>query len=111
MRRKNIQSDTRDAFMKGQLRDNPLAELIREISAERLTGALRLAHARVKAVVYFHAGRLVFARSNLRQHRLSQAVRHWNVVVPDRLVAVVTETMTDHEAGAALIATGLLSVD
>ncbi|MDQ3256379.1 MAG: DnaJ domain-containing protein [Acidobacteriota bacterium] len=97
--------------MKGQLRDNPLAEMIREISAERLTGALRLAHARVKAVVYFHAGRLVSARSNLRQHRLSEAVRHWNVVAPDRLDAMLTETMTDGEVGAALTAAGLLSVD
>ncbi|MBA3711091.1 MAG: DnaJ domain-containing protein [Pyrinomonadaceae bacterium] len=97
--------------MKGQLRDNPLAELIREISAERLTGALRLAHDRVKAVIYFHVGRLVCARSNLRQHRFTEAVRHWNVVAPDRLGAVLTRTTTDQEAGAALTAAGLLSVD
>ena len=37
--------------MEGQLRNHPLAELIHEISDARLSGALRLAFERVKAVV------------------------------------------------------------
>jgi len=94
--------------MNGQLHDHPLAELIREISAERLSGALRLARERVKVVLYFNAGALVSARSNLRAHRFADSLKRWNVVEPQRLDALLTESTTDQEAGAALIAASLL---
>ncbi|HVF28884.1 MAG TPA: DnaJ domain-containing protein [Pyrinomonadaceae bacterium] len=97
--------------MNGQLHDHPLAELIREISAERLSGALRLARERVKVVLYFDSGALVSARSNLRAHRLADSLKRWNVVEPHSLDALLTESMTDEEAGAALIAASLLGRD
>ncbi|MDX6577390.1 MAG: hypothetical protein QOE96_3343, partial [Blastocatellia bacterium] len=55
--------------MNGKLAAHPLAELIREITANGLTGALRLARERAKVVIYFENGELVFATSNLRAHR------------------------------------------
>ncbi len=99
------------SFMNGQLSDHPLAELVREISDERLSGALRLARERLRGVVYFDAGRLVSARTNVRQHRLDESLKRWHVVAPERLDAVVTGEMSDTEAGARLVAEGVLTAD
>src|SRR5260370_15859480 len=60
--------------MPGKLSENPAAELIREIAESQLTGALRLARERAKAVIYFEAGQLVLASSNLRAHRLRETL-------------------------------------
>src|SRR5438046_8750496 len=61
--------------MQGNLSEHPLAELIREIHAAGLTGALRLARERARAAIYFENGQLVFATSNLRAHRLREVVK------------------------------------
>jgi curved DNA-binding protein CbpA len=97
--------------MNGHLREHPLAELIREINAAKLSGALRLARERVQAVVYTEAGEIVFARSNLRVHRLAVCLHRWGVLAEDKLAAHVTEYMSDAEAGAALVAAGALTTD
>lgn len=97
--------------MNGQLRERPLAELIREINAARLSGALRLARERVQAVVYAEAGEIVFARSNLRVHRLAVCLQRWGVLAEDKLSAHVTEYMSDAEASASLVAAGVLTAD
>jgi curved DNA-binding protein CbpA len=97
--------------MNGHLRERPLAELIREIIAAKLSGALRLARERVQAVVYAEAGQIVFARSNLRVHRLAVCLHRWGVLAEDKLSAHLTEFMSDAEASAALVAAGALSAD
>jgi curved DNA-binding protein CbpA len=96
------------ALMDGQLRDHPLAELIHEISDARLSGALRLAFERVKAVVYFEAGRVVAAVSNLRAFRLTGIMLKGGVLDAPTLFAVAGEDSSDEEAAAALIRAGLL---
>ncbi|HEV7904234.1 MAG TPA: DnaJ domain-containing protein, partial [Pyrinomonadaceae bacterium] len=93
------------------MRERPLAELIREIIAAKLSGALRLSRERVQAVVYAEAGQLVFARSNLRVHRLAVCLHRWGVLAEDRLSAHVTEFMSDAEASASLVAAGALTQD
>lgn len=93
--------------MNGQLREHPLAELIREINAAGLSGALRLARERVKAVIYTQAGSVAGARSNLRAHRLIECARRARFVSDERLSAVATKTMSDADACAALAASGL----
>jgi len=95
--------------MNGQLRERPLAELIREIIAAKLSGALRLARERMQAVVYAEAGEVVLARSNLRVHRLAVSLHRWSVLPEDKLSALVTEFMSDAEASAALVAAGALT--
>ena len=42
--------------MNGQLNEQPLVELIRELVSQRRDGVLRLRHDPVKVVVYFEAG-------------------------------------------------------
>jgi Flp pilus assembly protein TadD len=97
--------------MNGHLSERPLAELIREIITANLSGALRLARERVQAVVYAEAGQVVFARSNLRVHRLAVCLHRWGALPEDKLSALVTEFMSDSEASASLVAAGALNAD
>ncbi|HVF41611.1 MAG TPA: DUF4388 domain-containing protein [Pyrinomonadaceae bacterium] len=94
--------------MEGRLKDQPLAELIHEISDARLSGALRLAFERVKAVVYFEAGRVVAAASNLRALRLTEIMLKGGVVNAQTLFSVAGEGASDDDAAAALVGSGVL---
>lgn len=94
--------------MAGQLNEHPLAELIREISDAGLSGALRLSRERAKIAVYFDAGEIIYAASNLRAYRLSECVRRWGVLNEQQL-ARVKEKTSDLEFGATLVKTGMLS--
>ncbi len=58
--------------MNGQLSEQPLAELIREIVAKSIGGRLQLQHDRLRAVIYFDKGELLYAASNLKQLRLRE---------------------------------------
>jgi curved DNA-binding protein CbpA len=97
--------------MNGHIRERPLAELIREINVAKLSGALRLARERVQAVVYAEVGEIIFARSNLRVHRLALCLHRWGVMAEDKLSAHVTEFMSDAEASASLISAGVIDKD
>lgn len=66
--------------MNGQLSEQPLVELIREISAKSLGGRLRLEQERVKVVAYFAGGHFLYAASNLRTLRLREYLLRANVV-------------------------------
>jgi DnaJ-domain-containing protein 1 len=71
--------------MNGQLSEQPLAELIREISVKSLGGRLRLEHERVHVVVYFENGDIDYAASNLRTLRLREYLRKSELVSEDNL--------------------------
>src|SRR5215210_4354519 len=94
--------------MAGQLQRHPLTELIREISAGGFSGALRLVRERAKAVVYFDAGEIIYAASNLRPFRLNECVRRWNIL-SERQLADAQGKTSDLEFGSALVETGALS--
>lgn len=66
--------------MNGQLSEQPLAELIREISAKCLGGRLSLEHDRIKAVTYFDNGNFVYAACNLRTLRLREYLKKSGLV-------------------------------
>lgn len=94
--------------MAGQLNEHPLGELIRELHAAGLSGALRLYRERAKAVVYFDSGKIIYAASNLKTYRLSECVRRWGVLGDGQLSAA-PEAVSDLDFGAALVKTGGLS--
>jgi hypothetical protein len=94
--------------MMGQLYEHPLAELIREISAATLSGALRLEHEIARVVVYFENGEVVYAASNLRAYRLAECLRRWRVV-SDTQLAAVGEHASDMKLVYALSAAGALN--
>jgi len=93
--------------MEGQLAQNPLAELIREIVAAELSGAVRLSKERARAVVYFLDGRLVFAASNLRAHRLLEVLQR-NGFSREQLEQVPAST-SEADIVAALLNSGTLT--
>jgi curved DNA-binding protein CbpA len=66
--------------MNGQLSEQPLAELIREISAKSLGGRLSLEHDRIKVVTYFDNGNFVYAAANVRTLRLREYVKKSGLV-------------------------------
>ena len=94
--------------MAGQLQKHPLTELICEISAGGFSGALRLARERAKSVVYFDAGEIIYAASNLRVYRLTEAMRRWKILPEPQLAGVQGKT-SDLEFGAKLVETRAIS--
>ena len=66
--------------MNGQLSEQPLVELIREISSKSVGGRLRLEHDRVKVVAYFDGGNFLYAASNVRTLRLREYLVKSNLV-------------------------------
>ena len=94
--------------MNGQLSEQPLAELIREISAKSLGGRLSLEHDRIKVVSYFEDGKLVYAASNVRTLRLREYLRKAELVSePD--LARFNERLPDLELLKQLTPQKLLS--
>jgi curved DNA-binding protein CbpA len=95
--------------MEGKLAEHPLAELIREITATGLPGALRLARERAKVVVYFESGQLVFAASNLRAHRLREVAKR-NGLTEAHLAEFPVNT-ADAELAVAMLKSKTLQPD
>ncbi len=94
--------------MNGQLSEQPLAELLREIAATELSGALRLTRERVRAVVYAQGGALTYARSNLHAHRLTECLRRWGFITAEQLASFAGAT-TEADTCTALIAARVIA--
>ncbi len=92
----------------GRFDQYPLAELIRETRAAGLSGAFRLTRERVKSVIYFDSGELIFAVSNIRRHRLVECLQQWNVVSAEAMQNI-DMSASDVQVGAALVASGALT--
>ncbi len=93
--------------MKGTLTDQPLAELIREISSKSLSGTLRLEHERAQTAVYFEKGQIVYAASNLRTLRLRKYLSKRGLV-SEKARAGLENNLSDLALAAALSSTGTL---
>ena len=94
--------------MNGQLGEQPLAELIREISSKSLGGRLRLEHERVKVVAYFDDGNFLYAASNVRTLRLREYLLKANLVSEQDLTQF-NERVSDHDMIKVLCAQKLLT--
>ena len=94
--------------MKGTLTDQPLAELIREISSRGFSGTLRIEHARAQTAIYFEGGEVVYAASNLRTLRLREYLKKRGIL-SEKERASQENNLSDLGLAAALRATGKLS--
>jgi curved DNA-binding protein CbpA len=94
--------------MNGLLNDQPLAELIREISAKRFSGKLLLQHERITVVTYFKPGALMYAASNARIFRLREYLLKQQVVSEEGLNRV-SKQRSDIELAAALTSAKVLT--
>jgi len=93
--------------MDGTLTNQPLVELIREISSKGLSGTLRLEHERAQTAVYFDHGQLVYAAANLRTLRLREYLSKRGLV-SEKELALVENNLSDLALAAALSANGKL---
>src|SRR6185369_6801868 len=94
--------------MNGQLSEQPLAELIREISEKSLSGRLRLEHERVHAVAYFEFGKFLYAAANVRTLRVREYLKNAEAV-SDQDLAQFNDRVSDTDLLKVLCAQKLLS--
>lgn len=94
--------------MNGQLSGQPLAELIREISAKSLSGRLRLEHERVHVVAYFDQGKFLYAAANVRTLRVREYLKKAEAV-SDQDLAQFNERVSDTDLLKVLCAQKLLA--
>lgn len=93
--------------MNGQLSEQPLAELINEISAKSLAGKLQLEYDRIKVVIYFDNGALLYAAANLRSWRLREYLL--KAGINEAALARYGERRSDLELAKALVTDHLLT--
>ena len=94
--------------MNGQLSEQPLVELIREISSKSAGGRLRLEHDRVKVVAYFDSGNFVYAAANVRTLRLREYLLKSNLV-SDKDLTQFNDRVSDTDMVKVLCAQRLLT--
>lgn len=94
--------------IKGNLREHPLAELLLEISETNLSGSIRLESEAQKVIVYLNEGAVVFAVSNMRQHRLA-ALFAREVKVPPEKLAGIPKFANDLELAKVFVKKQLLT--
>lgn len=96
------------ARMNGQISEQPLAEIIQQISARSQTGRLRLEHNRIKIAVWFEEGKFVYAACNLRDLRLRSHLLRGGVLTLQQLDQF-GENLSDLELANLLAAKNLLT--
>jgi curved DNA-binding protein CbpA len=92
--------------MAGQLSEHSTAELIQEICASTLSGALRLEKERLKVAVYFEDGKAIYAAANVRELRLSEYLRAHRLV-PEHQLATFNG-QSDQALSATLVSKGII---
>jgi curved DNA-binding protein CbpA len=92
----------------GTLQEYSFADLLAETSQAKLSGSFRLNHLDEKAVVYLQEGKVVFAVSNLRQHRLFQILLQTQTITKEVLTEITNFT-NDFELAENLVANGNLT--
>lgn len=96
--------------MNGQLSEQPVAEIFREIGTKFLSGRLRLEQQRIRVAVYFKNGDFLYAASNVRSFRLREYVVKSNLV-PEQELARLDDKSSDFEFATALSTKNLLGTN
>jgi curved DNA-binding protein CbpA len=95
--------------MNGNLSENPLTELVREVSHKKISGRLQLQREKAKLAIYFQSGSLIFTACNLQDLRLgAYLVKHAYITADDLRSAGAVK---DFELARALVSSGRISKD
>jgi curved DNA-binding protein CbpA len=92
--------------MEGLIGEHPFAELTTEILEKRFSGALRVERERVRAVVYFENGDLIYASANLRNLRLSEYLKKRGIEI-EKLSGI--DSSSDSAIASSLMARGTVT--
>jgi tetratricopeptide (TPR) repeat protein len=87
---------------KGSLCEHPLAELLIETTEASLTGSFRVSNGDQKMIIYLNQGEVVFAVSNMREHRL-YSVALTEGLLSDEQVRSVSNVANDMELSDYLV--------
>ena len=93
--------------MNGQLSEQPFAELIREITAKRMSGRLRVQQNRVTVVSYFRGGVFLYAAANVRSLRLQEYLTKLKVI-EDLDLTDVAQNRSDLQLASVLVENSLI---
>ncbi len=93
-----------------ELATTPLAETLRGLSSERLSGDLQVRSGKIVKTVFFDHGRLVFAASNLKKDRLGEALVALGRITDEEFNRVSALMKGDRKRrfGEALVAAGVM---
>jgi curved DNA-binding protein CbpA len=99
-------SPSKSSEINGSLTENPLAELLAESFASKLSGSFRLSNQQLKIIIYLREGNAVFAVSNSRQHRLFELLLNLRQITKEKLTEF-ENVANDLEFGQKLVEKGL----
>jgi tetratricopeptide (TPR) repeat protein len=97
--------------MLSDLSHTPVAETIRQLSAERRSGDLQVRSGKLAKIAYFDHGRIVFAASNLKKDRLGEALVAAGRITDEQFQkasALMREGDRQRRFGEALVQVGVL---
>jgi len=88
----------------------PIAETIRDLSAQRKSGDLQVRSGKIAKIVFFDHGRIVFAASNMKKDRLGEALVAVGQISEDEYRRATTLMRGEHRRrfGEALVQAGVL---
>ena len=88
----------------------PIAETLRRLSAERMSGDLEVRSAKIVKTLYFDHGRIVFAASNMKKDRLGEALVALGRITDAEYARATALMKSDRKKrfGEALVAAGVM---
>jgi hypothetical protein len=97
--------------LRGMLARLALPDLLRELQDARANGILSLTSGGARKALYFKAGRVVFAASNLPSDRLGEVLLREGKITPEQNEASVRALAQGRRQGRVLVEMGALSPD
>ena len=94
--------------IRGNLQFNSFAEILAEAAQWSLSGSFRLSFETEKAIIYINEGEVVFAVSNLRQHRLYEILLRSNRIEKS-ILGTIQNFTNDMEFAENLTSKGILT--
>ena len=93
----------------GQLTDFGALDLLREVQQRELSGTFRFAQENKKIAVYIETGKVIYAASNLRAHRLVVKLQQFNLLAAAD--AATLESLPDAELSQQLLSAQKISAE
>ena len=98
--------------LSGNLKDTSIPRLLNAYYESRHSGELKLKHGNALKVIYFEAGRIIYAASNITQERFGRLCVRRGVVTEEKLKEVLAFAKEHNlRTGEALLRQGLLTAE
>lgn len=95
--------------LRGKFGETFVADIIREIRTQNLSGVLRLSQGKILKAVFFENGLPVFAISNLKSEQIGEALVRFQMITPENLADALKAQATRERLGQTLLRLQLLT--